>query len=286
VTSTKAIATRLLLAAAWGACATMACSGDTPNAAYTVIDDMEGTSGLIEWKPPTAVAPAGGWTSYAETECDHLLPIPGVWSYEPLPAPYATLPGITSAHAARMRTTAPLDNTWGAAMGFYFYGLLPPSSGAGASNLPPTCPPGNGGFQQVKVDLTAYTGITFWGMATEGAGATTLSVRIDDRNTDSSGGRCDPSMPSNPLTSCFNSFRSTVELTSAFKQYTIDFSQFQQGAFGFQLVPSVLDQQNVFELTFQVRTPGGYCSPPTICAGPPPTLTFDIWIDDLYFVDK
>jgi hypothetical protein len=134
--------------------------------------------------------------------------------------------------------------------------------------------------------LSAYTGITFWGMATAGAGATTLSVRVDDRNTDASGGRCDALAPTDPLTSCFNSFRTSIELTSAFKQYTVDFSELEQGAAGYRIMPSVLDQQNIFELTFQVNTPGGYCPPPTSCPGPPPSLTFDVWIDDLYFVNK
>jgi hypothetical protein len=111
-------------------------------------------------------------------------------------------------------------------------------------------------------------------------------VQVDDSNTHPSGGRCDPSATDNPRTACYNSFVFPVDMTSTFTQYTVDFSQLKQAAFGYQTMPSVLTQDKVYGMSFAVLTPGGFCPPTISCAGEPPTLTFDIWIDDLYFVSK
>src|SRR5262245_37572596 len=109
----------------------LACSNSDPATTndphtYAKIDDMEGTSGRIEWTPENVAPDAvpGRWISYASVQCNDLEPVPeaegGTWSYAALPEGHQTMPGVTSIHAARLRTTAPLKSTWGAGMGFLF----------------------------------------------------------------------------------------------------------------------------------------------------------------------
>ncbi len=255
-----------------------ACSSGAPETGYTLIDDMEGTSGIIEWT--ALVGSPGSWDSFSD-QPGSVLPLPrdegGVWSQDLVPAPYQTRPGITSTHAARLRTTTPLVNQWGAAMGFDFADLptLPTSSTS----------TGHSTMSAVGVDLTAFRGISLWAMAS-GTGTTTVDLEVDDSNTHPSGGRCDPTATDNPRTACYDSFSFPLDLTGTFTRYTIDFSQLKQAAFGHQTMPSVLTQDNVYGMSFAVRPPGGFCPPTTMCAGALPTLTFDIWIDDLYFVPR
>jgi hypothetical protein len=236
---------------------------------------MEVTNGTIEWTPP--VGTPGDWYSFTaqNQQNDALLPLPaiagGTWSYDSVPIPYQTRPGITSTHAAHLRTTAPLVNEIAAGMGFDLAHTQTSTATLETSAL--------------GVDLTQFKGISFWGMAL-GPGTTRVSVWVDDSNTHPSGGRCDPTTTDNPRTACSNSFSFPVDLTSTFTQYTVDFSRLRQAAFGYQTMPSVLTQDKVYALSFGVRTPGGFCPPTTSCAGEPPSLTFDIWIDDLYFVGK
>jgi hypothetical protein len=276
----------VVIVVAWSLAYLGACSEE--GVKYTKIDDMEGTTGRIEWTPPGGALP-GGWGSFADAQCDSLLPMPssagGTWSYESLPAPYRPLPGITSTSAARLRTTSPLINQYGAGMGVDF---AVPARAAGAPAQAPGCVPSAELTlpPALPVDLTAYRGISFWGMATPGAGETRVLIEVDDNNTHPRGGRCDPKAPTNPQTACFNSFALEVNLTGAFQQYTLDFSQLKQGTWGYRADPSALDLAKVYALNFLVLTPGGACFAPARCAGDPPTLTFDIWIDDLYFVDR
>src|SRR5688500_2500833 len=85
---------------------TCACSADPPGppqkTTYMKTDDMEGTTGRIEWASPAAAPQAqpGRWISYADTQCDDLVPTPewadGAWSHAALLIPHETLPGFTS----------------------------------------------------------------------------------------------------------------------------------------------------------------------------------------------
>jgi len=122
-------------------------------------------------------------------------------------------------------------------------------------------------------------------MASPGAGTGRVYLVIIDDQTDPRGGFCDPG-PTSTL-SCNALSRFPIDLTSTFTQYTVDFSQLRRDAgWSYHATPDVLDLEKVYFLRFQVESPGGYCSYPSVCAGQPPSLTFDIWIDDLYFVNK
>jgi hypothetical protein len=273
----------------------LACSGDPPPAkpaTYTRIDDMEGTTGRIEWTASDAAPEAlpGRWVSYADAQCADLVPIPewapdGAWSYEPLPEPLETLRGTTSETAARLRTRDPLVNTWGAGMGFMF--SEPP---ADASTMLVTRPCTLGMTHDLvypaePVNLSRFSGIVFWARAAKDAESATVLVQFQDANTDPRGRVCNPEPGSTD--GCYNGFGVVLELSESFERYVVDFSELSQNPnWGYRPEPSVIDLEHVYGLVFQVDTPGGVCTAPIVCLGGLPELTFDVWIDDLYFVDR
>ncbi|MDP9148504.1 MAG: hypothetical protein M3O36_00970 [Myxococcota bacterium] len=241
-------------------------AGDLPQS-YTRLDDMEGTGPSISWTAPAGMIPV--WLVGAETpEFGQLLsPGPGAeaWSYAQVPTPYETFPGITSTHAARVRTLAPLVNTYGAEMALLFARL----ADAGVPR-----PPVHRGYDLGSADLSAYKGITFWGMA-DPSRTTTVRMKIFETNTWPEAGPC---LDSDGGTgNCFNGFGAVRTFTGSFERYTIDFAELAQDpSWGYQA--RVADLKHVYYMGFEVNTPGG--------ASPSTSLTFDIWIDDLYFVNR
>ncbi|MES1207485.1 MAG: hypothetical protein ABUS79_16235 [Pseudomonadota bacterium] len=288
---------RLLLAYAV-ACAASCSSGAAPidggaTIGYTKIDDMEEASPYpIEWTPPLDLAP-GTW--YTATGCGaegNVLPPPGivvagafvhsVWSYAVLPEAHETFPGTMSKQAARVRTTAPLNGVWGANMSLVFA-----FSGDGSGQIVPTagsdaCPIVIGA--EAAVDLSAYAGVTFWAKG-DPAGARTVQVMFLDSHTDARGGFCNYIDPNSP-DFCYNGFTASIALTDTFSRYTIDFASLRQDPnWGYRANPDVLDVQHVYQIVFQITAPTCYTD--EMCAGgAPPPVSFDIWIDDLYFVNK
>jgi hypothetical protein len=279
---------------------------DGAAAGYTMIDDMEGST--PEWTPPSDLRP-GRWSTGTGCTADgSILPppdvvvagavVPSAWSYSVLPSAHETFPGIMSTHAARLRTTTPLQGVWGAAMAFQFAWIagdasvqVVPIAGsdAGAQGFdasaagPAACPIIIG--PEAAVDLSAYSGVTFWAKAGP-AGARTLQVLLQDVHTDPRGGFCnyhvDPSSPD----ACYNGFTATIALTDTFARYTIDFANLQQDpGWGYHPDPDVFDPQHVYQLIFQIVAP--MCFPTEMCVGgSAPPVSFDVWIDDLYFVNK
>jgi len=254
---------------------------------YTKIDDMEGTTGVIDWTPPTGSP--GFWYSYASVQCENLRPIPsfvegtGGWSYAEVPEPYETFSGVTSRQAARLRTVAPLVDTWGAGMGFFL--SLP--TGSGPPGLPRECTYESAlaSFKEtnaIPVDLTAYSGISFWARTEPNAPVTELTLELFDRNTHPAGGICNATQGTPD--ECYNTFEVTLPLTERFEHYVLDFSEFAQDPnWGYQVTSGTVDLTQMYNPSFNIKMPGGSC--PGVCPGQP-TLEFDIWIDDLYFVDR
>jgi hypothetical protein len=286
------------LLACCAACSSGTAGGSPSSAGYTKIDDMEGSRDVIEWQPPPGLIP-GSWASSTDcTEAEDISPLPyfvdpNGWSYATLPSPHETFAGIVSTHAARLRTISPLKGIWGASNGFEFAevpnadgGEMWPPAGLDAG------PPDGSTCRQAmasdvaagSVDLSAYSGITFWAMA-DPAGVKTLFVILDDQNTDPHGGICNAADPSNTA-ECYNGFTQAIALTGTFTRYTIDFSSLhQQEGWGYHPDPSALDVQQVYSLNFQVNLPAcpndGACASDNLSA-----VSFDFWIDDLYFVNK
>jgi len=254
---------------------------------YTKIDDMEGTTGVIGWEPP--LGSPGFWYSYASLQCENLLPVPsflegiGGWSYAEVREPYETFAGVTSRQAARLRTVAPLVDTWGAGMGFFL--SLPTGSGPPGSPYECTVESAaarNNESNATPVDLTAYSGISFWAKTEPNAQVAELTLELFDRNTYPAGGICNPT-PGTP-DECYNSFAVKLALTERFEHYVVDFSEFAQDPrWGYRVPSGTVDLTQMYAPAFNVMMPGGSCS--GVCPGIP-TLEFDIWIDDLYFVDR
>jgi hypothetical protein len=139
-------------------------------------------------------------------------------------------------------------------------------------------------YTNLPVDLTAYAGVTFWARA-ESPGGRTVRVQINDINTDPRGGICQDGDMAAP-DYCYNGFGVQLQLTDSFRQYTLEFSHFtQRSGWGYH-PPSGADWSRVFTMAFEIDLPTCSASAVTMCAGGAPTLSFDIWIDDLYFVNK
>jgi hypothetical protein len=301
---------RLVLIAFLLACgASCSQAGGGAPTCCTKIDDMERDGGYtIEWPPPSGLA-AGVW--FSSTDCSQagkISPppavvtdggiIPSAWSPSALPTSHETFPGIISTHAAHLYTTSQLDDGWGANISLSFAvtpGLnleIVPTGGsdAGAQQVDASaagqtaCPTVVGA--EAGVDLSAYSGITFWAKG-DPTGARTLQVGFLDSNTDPRGGICNYT-DSNSRASCYNAFSKNVALTETFAQYTVDFASLQQDpAWGYRPDSGIVDRQHVYGLAFQVNAP--FCYTNEMCVGDggsPPAYTFDIWIDDLYFVNK
>ena len=232
------------------------CSGAGPSESYMKIDDMEGTSGIIEWTPPGGMSP-GFWTAVTEcTETQRISPPayyanPYSWSYAEVPSPHQTLPGVVSTHAARLRTATPLQGVWGAEIGFDFADA--PASDGGVmwppASFEPITAPGDPSCME--------------GMTVDGNGN-----------------------PTNQ-TNCWNGFGATLALTDTWTRYVVNFANLHQDpSWGYRPNPSVLDPQHAYGMVFQANVPNCGAGTTSMCAGGPPATSFDFWIDDLYFVSR
>jgi hypothetical protein len=263
------------------------------SAGYTKIDDMEDGGNRTEWAP-SGLIPGFWWTATGCTEYNNISPVPPTPPdpFAPLPTPYETFPGVVSKNAAHVRTTASLTGIWGAEMGFEI-AEVPGSDAAvsltttpdgGTLNDTQGCPVIQD-WKAATVDLTAYSGITFWAMA-EPSGVQTIRVQLSDRNNDPRGGICNATDPTS-LANCYNEFRTPLTLTNTFTRYTIDFASLQQDqTWGYRPTPDVLDLQHVYNISFAVDLPDCAASSTNTCAGGPPSVSFDFWIDDIYLVNS
>jgi hypothetical protein len=293
--STRRLACLLALGAG---CSSGPAAIDAPDG-YTKLDDMEGSSQFIEWTPPAGMSPGPWGTATDCTEADRIAPPPYTidprgWSYAQLPAPHETFPGIVSTHAVHFRTTSPLVGVWGANVGFDFAyaagsdaGPPPPPQGSADAGAPaagqPCTNPSSRDFPGVPVDLSAYSGITFWGMS--GGPGVKVRVLLRDVNSDPRGGICNASDPT-VETNCYNGFGAAVTLTSTMTRYTLDFADLSQNlSWGYHPDPDVLDVRHVYDLMFEFDLASCTSTAAFMCAGGDmPSASFDFWIDDLYLV--
>ncbi len=271
---------------------------------YTRIDTMEGEGGHIEWSSPDGL-PSGFWTSTTDcSQASQILPEPyfrdpAGWTYDRVPVPYQTMPGMPlSTRAAHLRTklNQPLHGVWGANMGFDFVelpGASEPSAvslDAGTSAGGTACRQGSSrDFKSAPVDLSAYAGFTFWAMA-EPTGRQTIRVQINNMHSDPRGELCTSGDPSDPKYEklCYNGYGKALMLTSTFTQYWVQFSDMRQDP-GWGYEPSqdpFQPETGAFSMNFEVPLPGCVTDEIANCAGGQAPVSFDIWIDDLYFVNR
>jgi hypothetical protein len=273
-----------------------------PAALYTIIDDMEATDGggHILW-PPGEGQGHGFWSSStvcSPTDSDRILPVPfyrdaSGWSYDAIPEKYQTR---LSTHAAHLRTKTgeTLQGVWGANIGFDLAEQPDPDGGAlwppvVCKEVDPAERKGNCPSEPARpsvgatVDLSdhySYSGLTFWAMASP-YGRQAVRVQINDTNTDPRGGRCNSLDPNN-VSQCYNGFGKAFMLTDTFTQYWVDFSELHQNpSWGCRL--GGLDLTQVYGINFEVDLPSCAIDPYATCAGDAAPVSFDIWIDDLYF---
>ena len=268
------------------------------SAGYTKIDDMENGGYRTEWAP-SGLTPGPWWTATGCTEYNKISPLPppvsdpsdSLFAFATLPTPYDTFQAV-SKNAAHVRTTAPLTGGWGAEMGFEIGEV---QGGDAAISL--TTTPDGGTLDDTQgcpfiqdwkaatVDLGAYTGFTFWAMA-DPAGVQTIRVQVADRNTDPRAGVCNAADPSS-VANCYNIFRTPLTLTNTFTRYTVEFASLQQDQpWGDRPNTDVLDVQHVYDIHFAVHLPDCAQSSTATCAGGPPSVSFDFWIDDIYLVNR
>lgn len=296
------------------AVASVSCAkADSPGTVtvYTKIDDMEVPGGRIAWSPPDgwpSGVQGGYWTSSTDcSERDNILPAPyffdpSGWSYDRTPEAHATMPGMTSTNAVHLRTKMgkPLQGIWGANVGFDFAeamdvdgtldgaapGATASSGDAGGASGGVPCTNGSSrDFNGVLVDLRGYSGLTFWAMA-QSTGRQSIRVQINDRHTDPRGNLCSSTRDTDEH-NCYNSFGKAFMLTETFTQYWLDFSELRQPNWGYRFGLDPIDLQHVYSLNFLVALPGCVDEKSEAnCAGAPAPVSFDIWIDDLYFVNR
>jgi hypothetical protein len=276
-------------------------------AGYTLIDNMEdGTlrqPGRIAWPPPEGQP--GLWSSSTDcTQWNRILPVPyfakdSQWSYDDVPQAYSTMPGDTSRKAVHLRTLPglPLQAVWGANVGFDFAestasdGATSPSPGtaidAGATAIGgQSCVQGSSrDFDGIPVSLSKdFSGVTFWAMAWAG-GRQAIRVQLNDRSTDPRGNTCSSARETDDG-KCYNAYGKDFALTSTFTQYALDFSELKQApGWGYQVAGGP-DLDHVYSMNFLVPLPGCTKDEEANCAGVSPPVAFDVWIDDIYFVNQ
>lgn len=281
-----------------GACAGSESPPEEPATRYVLIDDIEDSSGQILWRPVSGADDSmpGRWDTEAGSQCGNLQPRPaylgGDWPHALVEEPYRTFSAELSYQAVRLRTTAPLVNTWGATLAFDFEKEFPAKAnqpndpedpGDPAACTPPAGVTRESLTEAVPVDLSAYRGVAFYARAVPEAGTSTISVKLHEYNTDPRGGQCNQTVGTDD--ECYNAFGKRVLLDAEFRRYTVLFEELAQEPRWGKRVPEP-DLGRVYSLVFQIFTPGGTCDPPSVCPGALPELTFDVWVDDVAFVER
>ena len=109
-------------------------------------------------------------------------------------------------------------------------------------------------------DATAYQGFVFWGRIGGTSGTTRVTFAVPDRNTYAgAGGLCTGS-------TCGDYFEKSFTFTSSWQQFVVYYNQLGQMV---STEPAV-DYAHMYKCQFQ------------LLAG----ASFDIWVDDVYFIDR
>jgi hypothetical protein len=274
-----------------------AASADGPTYKYTLIDDMETTThGPIKLPGIDPPEKPGYWFNFGGTAPgDMLTPPYQSFVFSAVAPPTTTLMGKTSAHAAHeLCTLGGQYDVCGVGFEFAQVNALDAGPDAGCVVEAADAAPEDAGDSgspicetTVPFDISQYKGITFWGKTTAG-GATTLDVKVlfPDTFTDPRGNICNSAAAgaSGPTdtSQCYNSYAETVTLTGAWTQFTVMLADLKQDStFGYILPPDggadagSWSGTNVYGINWQGQdnnAPGAA------------TVTMDIWLDDVYFI--
>jgi|GEM_PF-1529081 hypothetical protein len=117
---------------------------------------------------------------------------------------------------------------------------------------------------RLTYDATAYVAVHFWAMVGPGS-ATAVHFAMPDEHTDPGGGLCDKTPNGGQ---CYDHFAKDLTFTTAWAEYTVQFTDLEQYGWGANNV-TALDVAQVFGIQFSYGTP-----------------TMDLWIDDISFIKK
>lgn len=215
--------------------------------AYVLIDDMEDTpspSGPIALSLGNTGLSPGYWWDAVSTGSPSNTMSPSPFAYTALPSPHETLPGITSNEGAHL-TCLMAD----------LYGWC--EAGFNLAN------------PELPYDISAYTGIVFWGMS---AVSNTVKVQISNNDTVPSGGKCGQSDAS--VDQCWDNFAKYVSLTPTWQRFEVKFSDLQQEGWGHPVPSGIFDPTTARGIDFEVLGPTSATAAP---------VSADFWIDDVYF---
>lgn len=118
-------------------------------------------------------------------------------------------------------------------------------------------------------DASAYRGFVFWGRIGGDSGSTSVRFAVPDKNTSAAGGVCTAASEGG-ASGCSDYFAETIALTPTWKQFVVYYSDLTQSGFGLPKGLTGLDATEIYSCQFQLS----------------PGAPFDVWIDDIYFIDK
>jgi hypothetical protein len=114
-------------------------------------------------------------------------------------------------------------------------------------------------------DASAYCGMSF---SAKAAAGTALRFRLPDGDTHPAGGVCVESGASDQL--CYDHFSAAVTLSTAWKPFTISFSQLEQVGTGYHPADKKLKTDRLYAVEWALPGSGG--------------KAYEIWIDDVSLV--
>jgi hypothetical protein len=276
-------------------------ASDAPTYKYTLIDDMETTThGPIKLTGIVPPEKPGYWFNFGGTAPgDMLTPPYQSFVFSAVMPPTTTLMGKTSAHAAyELCTLGGQYDVCGVGFEFAQVNALDAGADAGADagcvvEAPDAAPEDAGDSgppiceTTVPFDISPYKGIIFWGKTTAGdAGTLDVKVLFPDTFTDPRGNICNSAAagafgPTDTL-QCYNSFTKHVTFTGAWQQFTVLLADLKQDpGFGYILpLDAGADAgswsgTNVYGINWQGQDNNAPDSG---------TVTMDLWVDDVYFI--
>lgn len=258
----------------WGACV---CKATLPDAAadvaadvaidapftpsYVLIDDMEAKpaqNGPLVL-PVGANQLHGYWGSWYSTLSPLNVMVPNPFAYEVLPAPHATMDGVTSQTAAHLVCT--IADLYGYCEQGIWLAQDPSTTAVDAGPSDVTA--------RVPYDISAHHGLVFWAMSGK---RNRVKVMFNNRDTDVFGNRCGQADASSEQ--CWDAFSKYVTLTETWQRYEVKLSELLQQGWGHAAPSGKFDTTSVYLIAFQVDGPASKTAPP---------VETDFWIDDVYF---
>ena len=117
-------------------------------------------------------------------------------------------------------------------------------------------------------DGTPYQGFSFWGRIGGTSGSTAVRFSVPDPNTVAQGGVCTDD--AGGTAGCSDYFGKAFTFTPTWQQFVVYYDQLGQQGFGTPKGLPGVDAAHMYSCEFQ----------------PVAGAAFDVWIDDVYFIDK